>query len=272
MERLANTQLVHRLVFLLLMLSMRSSAIADVAVQDFDTHIKDAETILTGMVREGQQGRVILVVETSLKGAGKPNEEIVIDENSRLAWRHVPGGGPMPPTSYADFVQQIQQADWYQKRVVFVGSIKDGKWISYCFDWAVWTSGVSTRNEALKGLSFEGLVEVIKSKLGESTATHQVKTASQGTRAEKPAVPPNPQSPVVQPTKSKKTIALQPETPPPTEEPTSSTPMQQPKSTASSSPTAETKLAPSSFPILPAAIIGAVIVGIVFYLLRRKST
>ncbi|MFZ2280333.1 MAG: hypothetical protein WAW39_21220 [Prosthecobacter sp.] len=206
------------------MLSMRSSAIANVAVQDFDTHIEDAETVLTGMVREGRQGQVILVVETSLKGAGKPNEEIVIDENSRLAWRHVPGGGPMPPTSYADFVQQIQQSDWYQKRVVLVGSIKNGKWISYCYDWSVWTSGLSTRKEALKGLSFEELVKAIKSKLGESTATHQVKTASQGTRAEKPAIAPNPQPPVVQPTESKKTFAPRPVTPPPSDEPASSTP------------------------------------------------
>lgn len=78
-----------------------------------------------------------------------------------------------PPTSYADFVQQIKQADWYQKRVVLVGSIKEGKWISYCYDWSVWTSGVSTRIEALKGLSLEELVEVIKSKLRKSTATHK---------------------------------------------------------------------------------------------------
>lgn len=224
MERLANSLLVHRLVFLLLMLSMRSSAIADVAVQDFDTHIENAETVLTGMVREGRQGQVILVVETLLKGAGKPNEEIVIDENSRLAWRHVPGGGPMPPTSYADFVRQIQQADWYQKRVVLVGSIKNGKWISYCYDWSVWASGLSTRKEALKGLSFEELVKAIKSKLGESTATHQVKTPSQATKAEKPDIAPTPPPPVDEPTELRKTPEARPPLSQPREELTSSTP------------------------------------------------
>ena len=195
MERLANSQLVHGLVFLLLMLSIRFSAIANVAVQDFDTHIEDAETVLAGMVREGRQGQVILVVETALKGAGKPNDEIIVDENSKLAWHLVEGGGMGPPTNYADFVQQIQQADWYQKRVVLVGSIKNGKWISYCYDWSVWTSGLSTRKEALKGLSFEGLVKAIKSKLGESTATHQVKTSSQATKAEKPDIAPPPPAP-----------------------------------------------------------------------------
>lgn len=57
--------------------------------------------------------------------------------------------------------------------------------------------------------------------------------------------------------------------------PPTTTPVQQPESTAPAtpSPTAtETKPAPSGFPIVPVAIVGAVIVGIVLFLLRRKST
>lgn len=223
MERLINFLFVRGLVLLVLMLSMQSPTLAKVAVQDFDTHIEAAETVLIGTVKEGRQGQIILVVETSLKGAGKPNEEIIIDENSKLAWRHVPGGGPMFPTNYADFARQIQQTDWYQKRVVLVGSIKDGKWISYCYDWSVWTSGVSTRNEALKGFSFEELVEVIKSKLGESTATHQVKTASQAAEGEGPAIAPNPPHPVVQPSRSKKEDEEKPTVSAPSKESVSST-------------------------------------------------
>ena len=49
---------------------------------------------------------------------------------------------------------------------------------------------------------------------------------------------------------------------------------QQPQSTAPATPSpkkTETKSAPSGFPVLPVAIIGVVIVGIVLYLLRRKS-
>lgn len=49
------------------------------------------------------------------------------------------------------------------------------------------------------------------------------------------------------------------------------TPIQS-KSQASPTPTTETNSAPAGFPIVPAAIVGAVIVGIVLYLVRRKST
>ena len=90
----------------------------------------------------------------------------------------------MMPTNYDDFIQQIQHAEWYGKRAVFLGSIKDGKWSSHRYDWSVWTSGASTyrRNEALsdplKSHSFEDLVEMIKSKLGDSTATDRVKRAN----------------------------------------------------------------------------------------------
>ena len=90
----------------------------------------------------------------------------------------------MMPTNYDDFIQQIQHAEWYGKRAVFLGTIKGGKWVSYCFDWSVWTSGASTYrrdealNETLKSLSFEELVEMIKSKLGDSTATDRVKRAN----------------------------------------------------------------------------------------------
>jgi len=46
---------------------------------------------------------------------------------------------------------------------------------------------------------------------------------------------------------------------------------QPPKPSASLTPMAETRSAPSDFPIVPVAIISAVLVGIVFYLLRRKT-
>lgn len=51
-------------------------------------------------------------------------------------------------------------------------------------------------------------------------------------------------------------------------------PTQQPQSTAPATPSpkkAETRSAPSGFPVLPVAIIGVVIVGIVLFILRRKS-
>jgi hypothetical protein len=71
-------------------------------------------------------------------------------------------------------------------------------------------------------------------------------------------------------------------TPPPTPTTAQSTPVptppapdqvdkQPPKPSASLTPMAETRSAPSDFPIVPAAIISAVLVGIVFYLLRRKT-
>jgi hypothetical protein len=47
---------------------------------------------------------------------------------------------------------------------------------------------------------------------------------------------------------------------------------QAPKPEASSTLAVETKSAPSGFPIVPVAIVGAVIVGIVVFLLRRKSS
>ncbi len=184
MKRLANYNRFRKMIFVVLMIFVKASVVAEVAVQDFDGHLADAKTVLTGVVKEGRQGQFILVVETSLKGAAKPNEEIIVDETSGLAWRHFAGGGPMMPTKYDDFIQQMQQADWYGKRAVFLGSIKDGKWSSHRYDWSVWTSGASTyrrneaRNETLEGLSFEELVEMIKSKLGDSTATHQVKRAN----------------------------------------------------------------------------------------------
>lgn len=64
---------------------------------------------------------------------------------------------------------------------------------------------------------------------------------------------------------------------PPTPAPSNPVPTQQPKSTAVAtpmpSPTAEeTMPAPSGFPIVPVAVLAAVILGIVLYLLRRRST
>lgn len=224
MERLANSRLVYGLAFLVFMLSMHSSTIANVAVQDFATHIEDAGTVLLGIVKESSPGQVVLVVEASLKGGGKPNEEIIIDEDSKLAWRMVPGGGPMLPANHADFVRQIQQTDWYQKRAVLVGAIKEGKWISYCYDWSVWTSGASTRDETLKDLSFEELVEVIESKIGKSTATQQVKTSGPATTAENPAISANPSRQLVQPTESKKAVVAKPTPLTPSVEPTLFTP------------------------------------------------
>jgi hypothetical protein len=61
------------------------------------------------------------------------------------------------------------------------------------------------------------------------------------------------------------TVAAQPTPVPP-----AATPVQQPKSAAS--PAAAAKSAPSGFPLVPVAILAAVIAGIVLYLLRRKST
>jgi hypothetical protein len=184
MKRLANDNRFRKMIFVVLMIFVKASVVAEVAVRDFDGHLADAKTVLTGVVKEGRQGQFILVVETSLKGAAKPNEEIIVDETSGLAWRHFSGGGPMMPTNYDDFIRQIKQTDWYGKRAVFLGSIEGGKWVSYCFDWSVWTSGASTyrRNEALnetlESLSFEELVAMIQSKLGVSTAPHQVKMAN----------------------------------------------------------------------------------------------
>ena len=184
MKLLANNNRFRKLIFPVVMILMKASVVADVAVQDFDYHLADAKIVLTGVVKEGRQGKFILVVETPLKGAAKPNEEIMVDKTSGLAWRHFSGGGPMMPTNDDDFIQQMQQADWYGKRAVFLGSIKDGKWSSHRYDWSVWTSGASTYrrdealNETLKRLSFEELVEMIKSKLGDSTATDRVKRAN----------------------------------------------------------------------------------------------
>lgn len=184
MERLGNYNRFRKMIFVVLMIFVKASVVAEVAVQDFDDHLADAKTVLTGMVKQGRQGQFILVVETPLKGAAKPNEEIMVDKTSRLAWRHFAGGGPMMPTNDDDFIQQIQHAEWYGKRAVFLGTIKSGKWVSYCFDWSVWTSGASTYrrdealNETLKRLSLEELVEMIKSKLGDSTAADRVKRAN----------------------------------------------------------------------------------------------
>ena len=192
------------------MILTKASGVADVTVPDFDDHIAEAKTVLMGMVREGRQGQFILVVETSLKGPAKPNEEIAVDETSGLAWRHFVGGGPMMPTNSGDFIRQIKQADWYEKRAVFLGSIKGGKWLSCRYDWSVWTSGASTyrRNDApngtLKALSLEALVEVIRSTIADSTPTHQVNKASHEANAEQPPAAPNPMSPVVQPAESMK--------------------------------------------------------------------
>lgn len=47
---------------------------------------------------------------------------------------------------------------------------------------------------------------------------------------------------------------------------------QKPKSAAAPTPAAEAKSAPSGFPFVPMAIVGAVILGIVLYLRRRKSS
>jgi hypothetical protein len=204
MEQLKIDFMQRLLLLLICSFFCVPAANAVIAIKKFETQIEDAKTVLIGMIKVGRQGQVILVVETSLKGGGRPNDEIIVDENSKLAWQLVDGGGPMLPANHSDFVRQIQQADWYQKRAVLVGSIKEGKWLSYCYDWSVWTSGVSTRDETLKDLSFEELVEVIKSKLGKSTATHQAPTASQATKAAPPATVPNPTSPVVQPTESTK--------------------------------------------------------------------
>lgn len=52
--------------------------------------------------------------------------------------------------------------------------------------------------------------------------------------------------------------------------PPATTPVQQVKSAASATPAAETKSS-SGFPIVPVGTIGAVLVGIIFYLLRRKT-
>jgi len=46
---------------------------------------------------------------------------------------------------------------------------------------------------------------------------------------------------------------------------------QTPKPAATPRPTEKTKPAPSGFPIVPVTIVGALVVGIVLYLLRRKS-
>lgn len=204
MERLAYSKSLRELVFLVVILSIRFAAIAEVAVQDFDAQIADSETIFIGMVKAGRNGHFNLVVETSLKGEAKPNDEIIVDKNSRLGWRHFSGGGPMKPINDTDFIEQVEQTNWYQKRAVFVGSIKGGKWLSHCYDWTVWPHGFSARNSALKALSFETLVEVIKSRLGDSSATHQVKGANHDPRAGQPPVAPKPLSPVVQPAESMK--------------------------------------------------------------------
>jgi hypothetical protein len=278
MERLANSRLVRGLVFLVLMLSMQSSTMANVAVQDFATHIEEARTVLIGTVKVGLQGQIILVVETSLKGSGKPNEELIIDANSKLAWRIVPGGGPMLPANHADFVRQIQQTDWYQKRALLVGSIKDGKWVSYCYDWSVWTSGASTRDETLKDLSFEELVEVLKSKLGKSAATHQVKTVNQATNAEKPDISPTSLPQVVEPTELKKAPEAKLMPSPPSEEPSASTPgslaptsVQQPNLTPPLKPAVQTEPSKSPpWPWLMGAIFLLAAVGGILLILRRK--
>jgi len=210
MERLVYPKSLRKLIFLVLMLSIRFVAIAEIAVRDLDGHVAGAEAILIGIVKEGRNGNFILVVETSLKGTAKPNEEIIVDENSGLAWSHSSGVGPTMPTNSADFIRQIKQADWYEKRAVFLGSMKEGKWVSYCYDWSIWTSGESTyrRNDAPNGtpkaLSLEALVEVIRSTIADSTPTHQVNNASRDANAEQPPVAQNPLSPVVRSAESMK--------------------------------------------------------------------
>jgi len=54
--------------------------------------------------------------------------------------------------------------------------------------------------------------------------------------------------------------------------PPTAMPVQQPKSAASPSPAAAEPKSSPGFPVLPVAIVAAVLVGVVLYLLRRKST
>lgn len=161
---------MKKLTFIAASIIFASLAFGIVAIQDSNTQIKDSKSIILGSFQEDSKNQIIFVIEKTLKGEPKVDDQIIIDHTSRLAWRFVPGGGPMPHASSEEFLEQIRKAEWFKHKVILLGEVKDGKWVSSNYDWSVWTSGKSTREDAYKDMSLDELVEAIGVKLAPEKA------------------------------------------------------------------------------------------------------
>ncbi len=173
----------------------------------------------------------------------------------------------LPPEEYLQFLNQA--LDLYSQRKISLGVFTGiffpaGKmqlFISHNYDQPEVAAFLEKAEEVLKKKDEPLMFNIQEARSGKLKQLHDAARANHPELAKQP-IP-----------------LLRPSAPPPTSAqttpvPAAATPVQQPKSTAPATPSptvAETKSSPG-FPIVPVAIVGAVIVGIVLYLLRHKST
>lgn len=135
-------------------------AFASVTVPDSLSQIKNSNDILIGAFSLDSNNKIYFTVESALKGNLRKHIKVLVDNTSKLAWKFMLGGGFSKPSN-EEFIKVIQQKEWFNMKVIVLGSFNNGIWESNCFDWSIWPFNESE----IKKLSIEDTIKYIENKL-----------------------------------------------------------------------------------------------------------
>lgn len=163
-------RLIKFLLIFLAILLFTDSARARIGVPGFESHLVRVPHIVVGDFKI-KDNKALFVVDKVLKGNLMEDKNIIIDRHSRLAWEmHEFAPGVFAKPDEDQFFKRIQQKPWFLKKAILLGRMQDGYWVSFRYDWSVWTSGEST-NITPEGnyteLSIQELIPVIEKKVAE---------------------------------------------------------------------------------------------------------
>ena len=144
--------------------ALASALGASVGIPPVDRHIAKSEDIVAGTFEIGDRGNIYFFVEETLKGDVVVASKMLVNEDSRLAWRLLLGGGLEQPTKEA-FRANIRNKEWFDEDVVLLGRFEDGLWMSSFYDWSVWPHG----EKRFQGRTVRDVKKRIRAQLGDET-------------------------------------------------------------------------------------------------------
>ena len=143
----------------LLFVALAGLVSAEIGIPRPEAHIAEASHIVEGRFEQDAEKRIYFLVRSSLKGNLVPGVKILIDNESRLAWKFRLGGEPAE-VSLEQFRKLITTKKWFKKRVILLGHFKEGRWTSCFLDWSVWPDG----EKEFQDKSFSDVAEYILGK------------------------------------------------------------------------------------------------------------
>lgn len=138
---------------------------ANIGVPSIEEHISRSRDIVMGSFEVDHHDNIYFLVERSFKGNVVILSKMLINSDSKLAWRFLPGGRIVSPQEH-EFKAMIQNKKWFSSPVIMLGEFENGLWKSSYYDWSIWPHG----EIEFKNRSINDVVNIVSEQLDQINA------------------------------------------------------------------------------------------------------